>query len=143
MFVVSGARSDGKRAGPTIYEMNDAGPKQSPRELARLAVTSVGIVWHAARRELITMVALEVLTGIGVAVEVVVGRNVAEAVLETQRSGVGLAAVWPSAVTLAVITAVLGLAGIVLRETQRMMTELTQRHAQDRILDVTCAVDLA
>ena len=37
----------------------------------------------------------------------------------------------------------LGLAGIVLRETQRMMTELTQRYAQDRILDVTCAVDLA
>jgi ATP-binding cassette, subfamily B, bacterial len=144
MFVVPGARSaDGKRAGPTIYEMNAAGPRHSPRELARLATSSVSIVWHAARPELITMVALEVLTGIGVAAEVVVGRHVAEAVLETQRSGVGLAAVWPSAVTLAVITAVLGLAGIVLRETQRMMTELTQRYAQDRILDVTCAVDLA
>jgi ATP-binding cassette subfamily B protein len=144
MFVVPGARSaGGKRAGPTIYEMNAAGPRQSPRELARLATSSVSIVWHAARRELITMVALEVLTGIGVAAEVVVGRHVAEAVLKTQRSGAGLAAVWPSAVTLAVITAVLGLAGIVVRETQRMMTELTQRHAQDRILDVTCTVDLA
>lgn len=144
MFVVPGARSaSGKRAGPTIYEMNAEGPRHSPRELARLATVSVSIVWHAARRELITMVALEVLTGIGVAAEVVVGRHVAEAVLETQRSGAGLAAVWPSAVTLAVIMAVLGLAGIVLRETQRMMTELTQRHAQDRILDVTCAVDLA
>ena len=144
MFVVPGARSaDGKRAGPTIYEMNAAGPKQSLRELARLATSSVSIVWHAARRELITMVALEVLAGIGVAAEVVVGRHVAEAVLQSQSSGAGLAAVWPSAVTLAVITAVLGLAGIVLRETQRMMTELTQRYAQDRILDVTCAVDLA
>ena len=144
MFVVPGARSaSGKRAGPTIYEMNAAGPRQSPRELARLAASSVSIVWHAARRELITMAALEVLTGIGVAAEVVVVRHVAEAVLETQSSGTGLAAVWPSAVTLAVITAALGLGGIVLRETQRMMTELTQRYAQDRILDVTCAVDLA
>src|SRR5579863_1219828 len=134
MYVVSGTRSEsGKRAGPTIYEMNAEGRKQSPRELARLTTSSVSIVWHAARRELITMVALEVLSGIGVAAEVVVGRRVAETVLATQRSGAGLAAVWPSAVTLAVITAVLGLAGIVLRETQRMMTELTQRYAQDRI----------
>jgi hypothetical protein len=96
MFVVPGVRSaNGKRAGPTIYEMNAAGPKQSPRELARLAVSSVSIVWDAARRELITMVALEVVSGIGVAAEVVVGRHVAEAVLQTQRSGGGLAAVWP------------------------------------------------
>jgi ATP-binding cassette subfamily B protein len=144
MFVTLGTRSaDGKRAGPTIYEMNAERPKRSPRELARLASSSVSIVWHAARRELIIMVALEVLSGIGVAAEIVVGRHVAEAVLATQRSGAGLAAVWPSAVALAAITAVLGLAGIVLRETQRMMTELTQRYAQDRILDVTCAVDLA
>ena len=91
MFVVPGARSaGGKRAGPTIYEMNAAGRRQSPRELARLAASSVSIVWQAARRELVTMAGLEVLSGIGVAGEVVVGRRVAEAVLETQGSGVGL-----------------------------------------------------
>jgi ATP-binding cassette subfamily B protein len=144
MFVTPEARSaGGKQAGPTIYELHAEGRKRSPRELARLAKSSVSIVWHAAPRELITMVALEVLTGIGVTAEIVVGRHVAEAVLATQRSGPGLAAVWPSAVTLAAITAVLGLAGIAARETQRMMTELTQRYAQDRILDVTCAVELA
>ena len=37
----------------------------------------------------------------------------------------------------------LGLAGVILREQQRILTELTTRYAQDRILDVTCAVDLA
>jgi len=51
--------------------------------------------------------------------------------------------VWPSAVLLGVITAALGLAGVVLREKERMLSELTSRYAQDRILDVTCAVDLA
>ena len=44
---------------------------------------------------------------------------------------------------LGVITALLGLAGVVLREQQRMLSELTSRYAQDRILDVTCAVELA
>jgi hypothetical protein len=37
----------------------------------------------------------------------------------------------------------LGVAGVALRELQRMMTELTTRYAQDRILDVTGAVELA
>jgi ATP-binding cassette subfamily B protein len=44
--------------------------------------------------------------------------------------------VWPSAVLLGVITALLGLAGVLLREQQRMLSELTSRYAQDRILDV-------
>jgi hypothetical protein len=32
---------------------------------------------------------------------------------------------------------------VVLREQQRMLSELASRYAQDRILDVTCAVELA
>ena len=73
----------------------------------------------------------------------VVGRRVLEAILVTQHTSAGLSSVWPSAVLLGAITAVLGLAGLVISEQQRMMTELTTRYAQDRILDVTCAVELS
>src|ERR1700689_2085066 len=131
MYVLGGSRSsDGKRAGPTIYELNAHGEKRSAREIPRLVAAGVAITWHAGRRELITMAVLELLSGVGVAAEVVVGRRVLEAILTTQRAGAGagLAGVWPSAV---------------LREQQRMLSELTQRYAQDRILDVTCAVELA
>ncbi len=144
MYVVSGSRPGGKRAGPTIYEVNSPGQGRSARDLPRLVAAGVGITWRAGRRELITMAVLEVLSGVGVAVEVLVGRRVLEAVLSTQHpSSSGLAGVWPSAVLLGVITALLGLAGVVLREQQRMLSELTSRYAQDRILDVTCAVELA
>jgi ATP-binding cassette subfamily B protein len=144
MYVLGGARSSGgKRAGPTIYELNAHGEQRSAREIPRLVAAGVGITWRAGRRELITIAALEVLCGVGVAAEVVVGRRVAEALLVTQQSSVGLSSVWPSAVLFGVITAVLGLAGVILREQQRILTELTTRYAQDRILDVTCAVDLA
>jgi ATP-binding cassette, subfamily B, bacterial len=68
---------------------------------------------------------------------------VLEAIMVTQHTSAGLASVWPSAALLGVITAVLGLAGVVLREQQRLLSELTSRYAQDRILDVTCAVELA
>ena len=154
MYVLGGARSSGgKRAGPTIYELNAHGEQRSAREIPRLVAAGVGITWRAGRRELITIAALEVLSGVGVAAEVVVGRRVAEALLvTTQHAGsgssaglasAGLSSVWPSAVLFGVITAVLGLAGVILREQQRILTELTTRYAQDRILDVTCAVDLA
>jgi ATP-binding cassette, subfamily B, bacterial len=150
MYVVGASRtSSGKRAGPTIYELNAGGEGRSAREMPRLVAAGLTICWRAGRRELITMTALEVLSGIGVAAEVVVGRRVLQAILGTQHAGgggvgsAGLSSIWPSAALLAVITVVLGLAGAVIREQQRILTELTSRYAQDRILDVTCAVELA
>ncbi len=133
----------GKRAGPTIFEFNARGQRRSPREIPRLVAAGVAITWRAGRRELITIAALELLSGIGVAAEVVVGRRVLEAVLTAPHTTAGLGSVWPSAVALGVITAVLGVAGTVLREQQRLLSALTSRYAQDRILDVTCAADLA
>jgi ATP-binding cassette, subfamily B, bacterial len=144
MYVLGGSRSSsGKRAGPTIYELNASGEGRSSREMPRLVRAGLAIVWRAGRRELITMTGLEVLTGIGVAAEVVVGRRVLEAILATQHASAGVGSVWPSFALLAAITAVLGIAGVVLREQQRILTELVSRDAQDRILDVTCAVELA
>jgi ATP-binding cassette, subfamily B, bacterial len=144
MYVLGGSRpSSGKRAGPTIYEMNASPEGRSGREMLRLVGAGLAITWRAGRRELITMTALEVVSGIGVAAEVVVGRRVLEAILATQHTSAGLASVWPSFALLAAITAVLGMAGVVLREQQRMLSELTSRYAQDRILDVTCEVELA
>ncbi len=143
--MLGGSRSGGgKRVGPTIYELNAQGERRSRRAMLRLVAAGVGITWRAGPRELATMTVLEVISGVGVAAEVVVGRRVLEALLLSQRSSAsaGLAGVWPSAVLFGVITAVLGMAGVVLREQQRMLSELTSRYAQDRILDVTCAVDL-
>jgi ATP-binding cassette subfamily B protein len=133
----------GKRAGPTIFELNARGQRRSPREIPRLVAAGVAITWRAGRRELITIAARELLSGIGVAAEVVVGRRVIEAVLTAPHTSAGLGSVWPSAVVLGVITAVLVVAGTVLREQQRLLSALTSRYAQDRILDVTCAADLA
>jgi ATP-binding cassette, subfamily B, bacterial len=144
MYVLGGSRSSsGKRAGPTIYEMNASPEGRSGREMQRLVGAGLGITWRAGRRELTTMTALEVVSGIGIAAEVVVGRRVLEAILAAQHTKLGLASVWPSFALLAAITAVLGMAGVVLRKQQRMLSELTSRYAQDQILDVTCAVELA
>jgi ABC-type multidrug transport system fused ATPase/permease subunit len=144
MSATGGARTaGGKRGGPTVYEVNDFGGKHSPRDLPRLVASGVRIVWRAARRELLALLALEAVTGVGTAVQVVAGRDALDVLLATQHGDAGVADVWPSVALLAVVTAVLGLAGMVLFEVQRLMNELTTRYAQDRILDVTCEVELA
>jgi ATP-binding cassette, subfamily B, bacterial len=145
-----GGRSAGrKRAGPTIYELNSRGKRGSAREIPRLVAAGVAICWRAGRRELITIGVLELLSGVGVAAEVVVGRQVLQGILLTEhvvggaRSGGAWHSVWPSAALLGIITGVLGVAAAVQREQERQLGELTSRYAQDRILDVTCQVELA
>ncbi len=113
----------GKRTGPTIYELNASGQDRPVREIPRLVAAGLGITWRAGRRELTTMAVLELLSGVGVAAEVVVGRRALEAVLlATRHASASLGSVWPSFALLAVITAVMGLAGSVLRERQRLLT---------------------
>ncbi len=135
--------TDGQRGEPTIFDLNARGQRGSPRDIPRLARAAVAITWRAGRRELLCIAALEVLSGTGVAAEVVVGRHVLESVLTAQQAAAGLAGVWPGAALLAAVTAVLGIAGAALSEQQRLLSALTERYAQQRILDVTCAAELA
>lgn len=68
--MLGGSRSSGgKRAGPTIYELNARGESRSARAMLRLVAAGVGITWRAGRRELATIAVLEVLSGVGVAAE--------------------------------------------------------------------------
>jgi len=162
MHTNGGAGSAGGRRGkPTIYELNARGKRRSPREIPRLVAAAIALCWRAGRRQLITMGVLELLSGVGVAAQVVVGQRVLQAFLLADHAvgsnglvgsagpagSAGLASGWSSvgvsAVLFGLITAVLGVAGAVQGEHQRMLNELTSRYAQDRILDVTCAVELA
>jgi hypothetical protein len=53
MYVLGGSRSSGgKRAGPTIYELNARGERRSARAMLRLVAAGVAITWRAGRREL-------------------------------------------------------------------------------------------
>ena len=84
------------------------GGARSARDIPRLAAAGLAITWRAGRRELTVIALLELLPGIGVAAEVVVGRRLLESVLTAQQTTASIAAVWPSAAVLGVITAALG-----------------------------------
>src|SRR5579859_1165537 len=92
MYVLGERSKDGKRAGPTIYELNAQGQGRSRREVPRLVAAGVGICWRAGRRELITIAALEVLPGVGGAAGFTVGGQWLGATRVTKRAGGGAGA---------------------------------------------------
>ena len=140
-FDDDGAKS--RSRGPTMYELFGPGSGAPARALPRLIVETLRVAWRAGRRELLVLGAADAIATVALLAEVLIARQVLEHVLHVQRYGGGLGAVLPSAVLLAVVTAVLGLLGAIAFSQQRLLAELTSRYAQDRVLDVTCAVELA
>lgn len=99
------------------------------------------LVWRAAPRVLVGVLTIDVVSGFGLGVQLLVASHVLSGLLAgggeipetTIRSLIFL---------LAVIT-VVGLLSSVRSDLQALLAELTSRHATGRILDVATAVDLA
>jgi ATP-binding cassette, subfamily B, bacterial len=100
------------------------------------------LVLHAARREALLCFGLQVVTGVGIGVQLVIGRHVLERILRADRLGDGLATVLPSLVVLLAVTALLQFATTARMELQRLLAELVGRHAQSKIIEMATLVDL-
>jgi hypothetical protein len=123
------------------------GPSNDPkllRRLPRLTGEALALVWAAGRRELLVSVALKLTGGLGLAIVLLLGRGVLAGVLDANQTGTSpsTAGVLPRLVVLTGIIAILGFAAALGRETSTLLGTRTQRHAQGRIIDVACAVEL-
>jgi ATP-binding cassette subfamily B protein len=127
----------------TIYDLHGKDEPRSARELPRLVLAALRIVWAAGPRQAALALVLQVLGGLGTGAMVLLGKQVLDGLLAADRTDGGIADVLPSATALAAVTAVLGLLGALRREQEELLAELTTRYAQARILDVACAVELA
>lgn len=130
-------------AGPTIYDCQpDPQIKVEVRRLPRLARDGLHILWSAGRRELLTSTFLQVISGAGIAVQLLLGQRALAALLEASRTNGSVADVMPWAISVAVVAAVLFFASAVQRERQEILGELVRRHVEERVLDVASAVEL-
>src|SRR5919197_375849 len=126
-----------------IFIHEESEPKGSARDVPRLTLAALRLVAAAGRRELALLLAMEVATALLLAVGVLLGREVLQAVLDAERSGEGWRHVLPSLAGVAGVSVATTVAGAVARRQDQMLSELVGRHAQARILDVTCSAELA
>jgi ATP-binding cassette subfamily B protein len=115
--------------------------QRSTRQLPKLVLGAVKLVWEAARRELIMATGLQVLASVGLAVQVLVGRALLSTFLRVGHGASGTSVIGPL-IALAVATAVIALSNTGSTELQRILGEIVARFALGRVLDVSVAADL-
>jgi ATP-binding cassette subfamily B protein len=109
--------------------------------LPGLIARGARLAWTAAPRELTLCVVLQLISGIGLSAQLLLGRSLIQTVV-SDRGSAGLADVLPTIVVLAGVTGIVAGAGTVLFERQRVLAALVERHVQDRVLDGVADVPL-
>lgn len=111
------------------------------RELPALLAASLRLVWAAGRRELLLTSALQLLSSVGLAIQLFAAKALFEAVLGA--GGVDdFADILPELAALVGVGLALVVAQAVQAEQSRVLAELVGRKAFDGVLDVATRIDL-
>jgi ATP-binding cassette subfamily B protein len=137
------ASGDVAAGGVTWTDIYDS-PKvdRSLRHLPRLCREAVRLVWAAGRRELLVVLAVKAVNGVGLAVVLLLGKQVLDGVIAAGGGGTGSELVLTRLLLLMVVMAGLGFLSAIGREHREILAELASRYAQSQIIDVACAVEL-
>jgi ATP-binding cassette, subfamily B, bacterial len=142
VVVDADAGSDEPQGPPRSWVdvMHPEGSEGTWRDLPELLADAIRLVWAAGRRELVVTTTLQVVSALGIAVQLFVAKEALEAVLG---AGDGeFASILPELAALLTITVALDFARAIQVEQSRVLAELVMRRAVDRVLDVATTVDL-
>ena len=93
-------------------------------------------------REFAISGAFQVIAGVGIAAQVLIGRRVVEGLLDVGDGTKQFDDVVPALLLMVLVVALIGFANQARMEQQRLLGELVARHATDRVLQTATAVDL-
>jgi ATP-binding cassette, subfamily B, bacterial len=110
------------------------------RDLPSLTLGAVGLVWRAARHELLITAGLQLVSSVGLGAQLLVSRSLLSHILAGHQRGYGAAV--PDIAILAVIIAIIGISNAARSEVQRTLGELVARYATTRVIEISTAVDL-
>lgn len=130
------------RGSPSTTSRRPAA-NRSRRELPRVIAGALRLIWAAGRREFVTVLLVEALAAAGLAGLVLLGREVLQGVLAADSDGTGWSGLVPELAALAALSTVLAVTQALVGRQHQLLAELTSRHAQTRILDGACGVELS
>jgi ATP-binding cassette subfamily B protein len=128
----------------TIYDLK--GPSDRLKELRQFphrTLAALRLVWRASPRQLVMVIALQLGVGGGIALQLLVGRNVLAELMAAQAGGGGMGSLLPQLALLVGATIFIGALAALAAHQQRLLIELVGRHTYDRIIDVASEVELA
>lgn len=110
------------------------------RRTPRLVLEALKIAWKASPRHLSATVALQIVGGVGVAVQLLIARRIMQGLVAVTQGGAVSSLYLPFALLVGT-TAALGLIGAFSGHHQALLGEMVARHAWDRIITVSKAID--
>ncbi|MGH8886900.1 MAG: ABC transporter ATP-binding protein [Egibacteraceae bacterium] len=136
------AQSDGgpERKPVTIYDLHSPEAQVPLRRLPEMTAQAVRLVWAAAPGELLIVTGLQAVSGLGLVVPILAGRDLL-ATVAANRPGAASRVVLEVAIVL-IVGLLVALAGAVANTRDELLSERVALHAEQRILDVTCTVEL-
>jgi ATP-binding cassette subfamily B protein len=136
------AQAPAEGRGFSVYDhIRTPAERRRLRSLPAIVAGTVRLLWEAGPSDLAVSAVSQLVSGVGIVVQLLVARRVLAAVLDADR-GAGIGQVAPELAVLAVLTAVLAVANVVQTEMALRLGERVSRLAADRVLDVAVAVDL-
>jgi ATP-binding cassette subfamily B protein len=137
-----GGQHDTATTGPpTVFDYRPPDDRlMQIRRIPSLTWLALRLVWQADRKHLTATVLLQVVSAVAIAVQLLVTRQLLNSLVELGNGG-SVSALYPWLGALALITALLGVVSALTAYEQKLLVELASRHAFDRIIEVSVAVD--
>jgi ATP-binding cassette subfamily B protein len=124
-----------------IDELYGTVETRSLRRFPELFARAVRITWGAAPRQLVITSGIQILSGLGVAAQVLIAKRVLTVALGGHGT-VNLDALLPSVVALAVVTAALQFANTANTEVSRVLAGLVEKFAIGQVVEAATTADL-
>ncbi|HKP88680.1 MAG TPA: ABC transporter ATP-binding protein [Thermoleophilaceae bacterium] len=111
------------------------------RRFPHLLRTAIGIVWTAARRELLFLAGLQLAIGAGIAIQLLAIRALLSDLL-ADGGATSFSALLPELIVVSALGALVAVATVVIDAQQRVLGQLVALHASDEVIRTAAAVDL-
>src|SRR6266511_4089427 len=133
----------GDEPAVTIYDLHaDSEAKVDVRRLPRLVREGLAMTWAAGRGDLLASVGLQLLSGAGLAAQLLVGQRALAALFGAVQGGESVTPIVPWALAVGAISVLMFFSSALQRERQQILGELVTRHVEGRLIDVASAVNL-
>lgn len=140
LSVVIGADGD-ERGQVGVDALLHPSARRELRRLPRLVLGAAKLVWAAAPKQLALTVALQILSGVTLALQVVVGKRLLSLLIAANARG-HYSSLFSTVVELSVIVAVSSVVALILLEVQRLLAELVARAAITRVVEAATRAEL-
>jgi len=130
------------RAQPTVLDLQPPSNRAAQfRQVPQLVLGALRLVWQAARGNLLVTCFLQLASAVCIGLQLLIARRILEGLVAVSH-GQPVSSVYLWFGLLAAITAALSALAAFLSYEQRLLSELTARHAFDGIIGVASAVEL-